>query len=391
MPPSSPPAGQAWKRQIDGRFTALRGSAALIVMLAHYQYLGLLPGLPVFKYSGQLGVMLFFFLSSFLLSHSLANAWERGTGAMQAIANYAVNRAFRIFPLLIVVVTLCYWRGLAFFPVSATYLEALRSSVTLGKAPSVLWTIPVELTFYIYLPAVLAVSLRAAQSPLGAAATIVAFFAWCVEIAVARRHGVAVGAWMTLGFHHYANSFIGGVLFYALMHNRRIVLPGAGAAIANAAPALFIIAVPFVHDAIFRRDLSMSELSDPAAWQAYYDGIFPFAPLLVGGVVYGILHPGETWLSRIMRFSLLRRVGELSFGLYLIHMPMIDLFVSTFGTGQPAFAAAIAATFALAAALSRFIEKPAIAFGRQFGQALLFRRATYASISRCAWADVRGE
>jgi peptidoglycan/LPS O-acetylase OafA/YrhL len=44
-----------------------------------------------------------------------------------------------------------------------------------------------------------------------------------------------------------------------------------------------------------------------------------------------------------MRLSLLRRVGELSFGLYLIHMPMIDLFVSTFGTGQPAFAAAIAA------------------------------------------------
>ena len=364
MPPSAPSAGPAWKLRIDERFTALRGCAALTVMLAHYQYIGLLPALPVFKYSGQLAVMLFFFLSSFLLSHSLTNAWRRGTGSLRAVGNYAINRVFRIFPLLIVVVTLCWWRSLAYFQPSATYLDALRSSITLGKAPGALWTIPVELTFYLYLPVVLATALRVTQSSLGAASAIVAYIGWCAGIAVARRIDAPAGAWMTLGFHQYANSFMGGVMLYALLHNRRIVFRDAGTAVAYAALGLFVIAVPFVHDAVFRLDPGMSDFSDPAVWRAYYDGVFPFFPFVVGGVVYGILHPG-TWLSRIMRAGVLRRIGELSFGVYLVHMPMIDLFGSRFGYGPPAFAAAIAATFAFAAVLARVVEKPAIAFGRR--------------------------
>ena len=62
-----------WRSRIDKHFTSLRGYAALTVMLAHYQYIGFLPGVPVFKYSAQCGLMLFFFLSSFLLCHSLAS------------------------------------------------------------------------------------------------------------------------------------------------------------------------------------------------------------------------------------------------------------------------------------------------------------------------------
>jgi hypothetical protein len=62
-----------WRSRIDKRFTSLRGGAALIVMLAHYQYIGFMPALPAFKYSGQCGLMVFFFLSSFLLCHSLAS------------------------------------------------------------------------------------------------------------------------------------------------------------------------------------------------------------------------------------------------------------------------------------------------------------------------------
>ena len=48
---------QDWRSRIDKRFTSLRGFAALTVMLAHYQYIGLLPSLPVFKYSGQFGLI----------------------------------------------------------------------------------------------------------------------------------------------------------------------------------------------------------------------------------------------------------------------------------------------------------------------------------------------
>ena len=110
------------------------------------------------------------------------------------------------------------------------------------------------------------------------------------------------------------------------------------------------------------------------AWQSYYDAIFPFAPLVVGGIVYGLLHPSESLLSRVMRVGLLRKTGELSFGVYLVHVPMIVLIGSRYGFGPLQFSAAIAATFAAAAVLSALIEKPAIAFGRELGHWLLARR-----------------
>ncbi len=75
-----------------------------------------------------------------------------------------------------------------------------------------------------------------------------------------------------------------------------------------------------------------------------------------------------------MQLAPLRRSGELSFGVYLVHMPMIVLIGSRYGFGPLQFSASIAATFAAAAVLSALIEKPAIAFGRGLG-AWAFDRA----------------
>ena len=74
-------------------------------MLAHYQYLGFFAAAPVLKYSAQLELMLFFFLSSFLLSHSLASDPDWTKVSIFPVASYAINRVFRIFPLLFIVVT----------------------------------------------------------------------------------------------------------------------------------------------------------------------------------------------------------------------------------------------------------------------------------------------
>ena len=363
-----------WRSRIDKRFTSLRGAAALIVMLAHYQYIRFLPALPAFKYSGQCGLMVFFFLSSFLLCHSLASDPNWAARPHLSVLTYSINRIFRIFPLLGVVIGLTYWNGSSFFLPSTTCWEALRLSLTLGQAPGVLWTIPVELTFYLYLPIVLALALPATRARLGGAALASVFLGWCIAIAVVRHEGVPAGPWMTLGFHHYANSFVGGVLLYTLIANGHIRFPRSAAWVAAIAPLAFVLAMPFCWFAFLRHDPWMAELAAPGAWQSYYDAIFPFAPLVVGGIVYGLLHPSESLLSRVMRVGLLRKAGELSFGVYLVHVPMIVLFGSRYGFGPLQFLAAIAATFAAAAVLSALIEKPAIAFGREFGYWLLARR-----------------
>ena len=360
-----------WRSRIDKRFTSLRGFAAVTVMLAHYQYIGFLPGAPVFKYSAQCGLMVFFFLSSFLLCHSLASDPNWSARPHLSLIVYSINRVFRIFPLLFVVIALTCWNRSSFFPSSVGHWEALRQSLTLGAAPSVLWTIPVELTFYFYLPIVLALTATATRSRLGAAIVGSVYVAWCVAIAVARHNRVSASLWMTLGFHHYANSFVGGVLFYALLTNNRIRFPRRGAWIAQIASLLFLCAYPFLYFALVRGDAWMAELARPGAWQSYYDAVFPVAPLVVGGIIYGLLHPSDSPLSRIMRTRVLHKTGELSFGVYLVHIPMIVLFGSRYGYGQRQFCASIAATFAAAATLSALIERPGIAFGRELGRWIL--------------------
>ncbi|HZZ24891.1 MAG TPA: acyltransferase family protein [Roseiarcus sp.] len=163
---------------------------------------------------------------------------------------------------------------------------------------------------------------------------------------------------VTLGFHHYANSFVGGALFYALLTNGQIRFPRCGAWIAWVAPLLFISAYPFVHFALFRSDASMAELARPGAWQSYYDAVFPIAPVVVGGVIYGLLHPSDSPLSRIMRTRVLRKTGELSFGVYLVHIPMIVFFGSRYGYGPWQFCASIGMTFAGRKVRDRFRARP---------------------------------
>jgi peptidoglycan/LPS O-acetylase OafA/YrhL len=359
-----------WRSRIDKRFTSLRGFAALTVMLAHYQYIGFLPGARSSNIP-QCGLMVFFFLSSFLLCHSLASDPNWRASPHLSLIAYSINRVFRIFPLLLVVIALTYWNRSSFFPSSVGYWEALRQSLTLGEAPSVLWTIPVELTFYVYLPFVLALMAFATRSRAAGALLGSAYLAWCVAIAVARHDGGPAPLWMTLGFHHYANSFVGGVVLYALLANDCIRFPRSGAWVAQIAPLLFLSAYPFVYFALFRSDASMAELARAGAWQSYYDAVFPVAPLVVGGVIYGLLHPSDSPLSRIMQTQVLRKAGELSFGVYLLHIPMIVFFGSRYGYGLFQFCASIAATFAVAAGLSALIERPGIAFGRELGRWIL--------------------
>ena len=371
MPDATKPIDPDWRSRIEKRFTSLRGFAALTVLLAHYQYIGFLPAAPVFKYSAQCGLMVFFFLSSFLLCHSLASDPNWKTRPHLSLMTYAINRVFRIFPLLFAVIAFTHWNGLSFFPSPVSYWDGLRESLTLGKAPSVLWTIPVELTFYLYLPVVLALAAAATRSSLGAAILGSVYLAWCIAIAVARHNGGSAHQWMTLGFHHYANSFVGGVLLYALLTGGQIRFPRCGAWIGWVAPLLFLSAYPFVYFTLFRGDPSMTELARPGAWQSYYDAVFPIAPVVVGGVIYGLLHPTNSPLSRIMQTRVLRTTGELSFGVYLVHVPMIAFFGSCCGYGPWQFCAAIAVTFAAAALLSALIERPGIAFGRDLGRWVL--------------------
>jgi peptidoglycan/LPS O-acetylase OafA/YrhL len=142
-------------------FDLLRLFAALEVVLLHsYPHLHL-PYPAFFKVILNFpGVTMFFVMSGFLISASLERNHDLGV--------YFKNRAFRIFPalwtcIILTVVIIASITDISFFRVQAIYwfltqfvgliyTPAFLAGFGFGSYNGSLWTIPLELQFYVVLP-----------------------------------------------------------------------------------------------------------------------------------------------------------------------------------------------------------------------------------------------
>lgn len=129
------------------KLNTLRGLAAIIVLLAHfsneYNWLKAAFG----SKAGQIGVMLFFLLSGFLMSYLYLNRESNSRN----LKHYAIARFGRVVPLFILVVFASYTFqkfGLlgALYDIPNT--SELLSHLLLIKGVSVLWSIGPEIHFY---------------------------------------------------------------------------------------------------------------------------------------------------------------------------------------------------------------------------------------------------
>jgi len=129
--------------------TGLRGLAALIVFVSHSANAGLLP--PVVGNGfGQVGVLIFFALSGFLMAHLYLN---RPLGFSDFV-DYAMARIARVFPLYFMVVLLStlasnHLQADSWYPFVFTDPNLIASSLLMLKSKYVLWSIPVEVQFYV--------------------------------------------------------------------------------------------------------------------------------------------------------------------------------------------------------------------------------------------------
>lgn len=126
-------------RNADG----IRGFACLIVLLAHSVngvYLDTRPYLPG---TGKIGVWLFFVLSAFLLTNHL---FLRGT-TVRSLLDYVLGRVLRIVPLFVLAVLFYFVFGTAGISSWSDVVKAL----TLTGGYAHLWTVPVEMKFYLLL------------------------------------------------------------------------------------------------------------------------------------------------------------------------------------------------------------------------------------------------
>jgi peptidoglycan/LPS O-acetylase OafA/YrhL len=124
--------------------TGLRGLAALLVVYAHLTDFGFYAHNPLFP--GEIGVMIFFSLSGFLMSF----LYLEKKLTPPAVINYVISRVSRIAPaylVAIIISLIIYTQFDNNFPYKISGNNILRHLLFLGNE-SVFWSITPEVQFY---------------------------------------------------------------------------------------------------------------------------------------------------------------------------------------------------------------------------------------------------
>ncbi len=123
----------------------LRGAAALLVVVSHFQTLGLSD--DHIPHSGTFGVMIFFVLSGFLMGHLYL--FRPFDGA--AVTHFMASRIARVIPLFYAVIIGSYIASNIFgsdFVYYLTTFDTLKHLLFVGSK-YVFWSIPPEVEFYV--------------------------------------------------------------------------------------------------------------------------------------------------------------------------------------------------------------------------------------------------
>jgi peptidoglycan/LPS O-acetylase OafA/YrhL len=131
------------------KLNMIRGIAILIVMVSHYSNKTHLLYRALGNSAGQLGVMLFFILSGFLMSYLYLNReFNRAN-----IKHFWIARVARVMPLYFLVILvsyLLYILGIEEIFYSIESLADLFSQLFMLSGKSVLWAISVQIHFYVF-------------------------------------------------------------------------------------------------------------------------------------------------------------------------------------------------------------------------------------------------
>lgn len=347
---------------IDARFTGLRGLAVLNVILAHYTYDGLITN-PFFQFSGPFGVFIFFFLSAFLLTYRM-NADLKKLNVFQSLTSYSINRLFRVVPLVLIVSITCYFFGIHFYSGNEGLLTPFYKPFSLGNAPSVFWTIPIEMIFYVYLPVLFVFFYIFRQH---AHIIFLLFCCWCIVMALTppleRGH-----YWARLAFSEFANCFIGGMVCFFV--TKQVLLHQTTYRVTWLPMVALILLFPYP----FNYMIGNKQMSQIFV-DAHYNRIVPLVPIIIFSLFYYALQ--ENSFSRFLKLRGLVGLGKISFPVYLIHEPVADIMKLYKGIDPSVtLLLAIIVVLLISTALHYWIEVPVIAFGKKSGN-LLTSKNTY--------------
>ena len=310
---------------IDGA----RGLAAVLVVWAHtvdksgpfYQY--------IFD-PGKIGVIVFFFISGYLVIPSAA----RKPNAR----SFLINRALRLYPLywVSIVVAFALWSTRYAWTTWVANITMAQQLMGFPNVISAYWTLTIEFCLYVLLcgllilrPSTLTDDLRMITVVLFAMTLTAAFLRWYLEV----RVPVAI----PLGLFCM---FIG-----AQIRNAETVRQG----LRSTVPLYLACVVPSCLLA-YSFDAQFSET--PSRYLFSY---------LLGGAAFVLMAANvDRYPGRLLTF-----MGDASYGIYLFHFPVIFLVSQRLHPGIGQFIVVLVVSTLIAAVLYRLVEKPAIRLGKR--------------------------
>ncbi|MEQ1802939.1 MAG: acyltransferase [Gammaproteobacteria bacterium] len=341
----------------SNNFDLIRLVAAAQVMLFHAIFYFDVP-VPTLNtiISYAPGVPAFFFVSGFLISAS----WERNSD----LRTFAVNRILRIFPGLWAVlgfslITLfafydrsllaANWTTLVLWSIGqATILQDWIPDFTrgygVGGVNGSLWTIPVELSFYVAVPLLYWLFTRVRRVDAVLIAALVASF----------------------GLQYWTYTYRAELPELAFKLILKSPLPWFGMFCAGILGQRHLRTIMGAVQGRFMLFLGAYVV---AASLAHY---FPVYPLLQGnansmGVINYLAMCGLILSAAYTAPSLAERVlkrNDISYGVYIFHIPVINVFVEKGMSGWGAFFPAVLITIFLAGLSWTYVERPSLGLRR---------------------------
>ena len=302
----------------------LRGIAILMVIAFHYYYF-----VPVFS-AGWTGVDLFFVLSGYLITGRLLASLDKPG----YFANFYRNRILRIFPLYFAIL-ITFYIGIHFFTKPSTqpllayyhthwpsyYLffvnwTFIHDGMPLAPYLTHFWSLSIEEQFYLFWPFLIFCIKNSKHR-------IVVFISLFLLVIVAR----------CITFHYYgqpdnpvfyfnntffrADSLILGALL-AQLHLKKTALPR------RLFPILFIgSGVTLLTYIIF--------VYPPDPWRPFFETIgYSIIAIFSACLIHLSITRPEKFPAKIFSNRLLGFIGKISYGLYVIHFLIMQIFFSRF-------------------------------------------------------------
>jgi peptidoglycan/LPS O-acetylase OafA/YrhL len=343
------------------KLDALRAIAALMVLFSHY--FEELKG-PVFSFGGN-GVQIFFVISGFLITNILLSQKNNvQQPKIKLIRNFIVKRALRLFPVYYILLTVLFLMSIVgglwicgkgdiwhYFTYTQNYLFFKKGWQT--PLFNHTWSLAVEEQFYLFWPFLILLIPRKAELPVLIGVLLTGFLAKIYFIDFYSGPGTVKG----ITFLHFDTLGAGALLAYLHNYKKESIL----------------VFFEKIIDYLFIVTLAAALI---LTYNKINDSFFlPMLLMLMSfSLVFICSRNVKSVLDPLLELNILKRIGKISYGVYLYHKLIPFFFTFIYGkTGWPPihnsvvlFILYFSITMVVATLSWKFLESPILRLKEKF-------------------------